>query len=47
MKKFFVFLGIVVAFGAGFGSGILATKKKYEKRSDDEIQSDKDEIQKQ
>ena len=46
MKKFFVFLGIVVAFGAGFGSGILATKKKYEKRSDDEIQSVKDAFQK-
>lgn len=46
MKKFFIFLGIVVAFGAGFGSGILATKKKYEKRSDDEIQSVKDAFQK-
>ena len=46
MKKFLVFLGIIVAFGAGFGSGILATKKKYEKRSDDEIQSVKDAFQK-
>lgn len=46
MKKVCVFLGIIAAFGAGFGSGILATKKKYEKRSDDEIQSVKDAFQK-
>lgn len=39
MKKVFAVIGILVTFGAGFGTGLLATKKKYEKRSDKEIAS--------
>lgn len=39
MKKVFAIIGVLVTFGAGFGTGLLATKKKYEKRSDKEIAS--------
>lgn len=46
MKKLFVFVGFLAVFGAGFGSGLLATKKKYEKRSDAEIASVRSSFQK-
>lgn len=46
MSKVMIFISIVASLGAGFGSGFLVAKKKYEARADKEIASVKDACQK-
>ena len=46
MKPIFVALSVIAAFGAGFGSGFFAVKKKCEARADKEVASVKEAFQK-
>lgn len=46
MNKLVTCVSVLIAFGAGFGFGFLATKKKYQTQSDKEIASVKDAFQK-